>query len=77
MRIINCNSKFVHKDMEVCGKMFVIAFEPPINVTYWYRVFKKPTGRCIALKDMSEALPGWEFVGSLNIYESGQLNRIF
>lgn len=70
MRTINTTDRFVKLDFNLRNHgNITVAFERPIAMQWWYRVFRKPTGRYVALRDMFDAKGGWRFVGSVNLGE--------
>lgn len=70
MRTINTTDKFVKLDLNLKDKgNITVVFEQPVAMQWYYRVFRKPSGRYVALRDMSDAKSGWKFVASVNLAE--------
>jgi len=73
MRVINTDGRFLKLDLSFqrngLSQNVSVAFERPINMMWWYRVFRKPTGRYVALRGMNEARKSWTFIGSVNLAE--------
>lgn len=72
MRTINTTDKYLKLDLSFqhkgLSKNISVVFERPIIMQWWYRVFCKPSGRYVALKDMVRPKE-WVFIGSVNLAE--------
>ena len=45
----------------------IVRFET-LRIPWWYRIFKKPSGRLVALEEMSTGQDrGWSFVASVYV----------
>jgi len=68
MKTVNTTDKYVRLDLnfENEGNVTVV-FKQPVTMQWYYRVFRKPSGRHVALRDMWDAKKGWIFVGSVNL----------
>jgi hypothetical protein len=73
MRTINTTDRFVKLDLSFRrgehSQNISVAFERPVLMQWWYRVFRKPAGRYVALRDMKDAKGVWKFIGSVNLSE--------
>lgn len=45
-----------------------VVFERPVEMG-WYRVFRKTSGRYVALENMTDAKEDWKLIGSVNLAE--------
>jgi hypothetical protein len=66
--IINSSNRFRKIDLCFKNKDIYVVFEQPVDMFYWYRIFLKPTGRYVALKNMDNK-KGWTFIASVNLSE--------
>jgi len=71
VRTINTTERFKKLDLSFrykgISQNISVVFEHPIEMFWFYRVFRKPTGRYIAVRDMSDKKSNWVFVGSVNL----------
>jgi len=65
--VINSSQKISYKVYVRGVGMRMVTFET-LRVPWWYRIFRKPNGRLIALEEMDEGYRrGWSFVASILI----------